>query len=112
MKRYHFLCCVFLLGIILCSCQTQTVESSNKNQQLEQKEKDEKDLKLSLQSSIGNPPLERSNALYAEILQGDFLTTIINSILLGLFIGRIGQLPTPGFGNMMMLEMKRLILGI
>ena len=51
-------------------------------------------------------------ALYAEILQGDFLTTIINSILLGLFIGRIGQLPTPGFGNMMMLEMKRLILGI
>ena len=53
MKRYHFLFCVFLLGIILCSCQTQTVESSNKNQQLEQKEKDEKDLKLSLQSSIG-----------------------------------------------------------
>ena len=85
MKRYHFLFCVFLLGIILCSCQTQTVESSNKNQQLEQKE---------------------------ELLQGDFLNTIINSILLGLFIGRIGQLPTPGFGNMMMLEMKRLILGI
>ena len=53
MKRYHYLCCVFLLGIILCSCQIETVESSNKNQQSEQKVKDETELKLSLQSSIG-----------------------------------------------------------
>ena len=53
MKRYYFLCCAFLLGIILCGCQTQMVESSNKNQQSEQKIKDEKDLKLSFQSSIG-----------------------------------------------------------
>ena len=52
MKRYHYLCCVFLLSIILCGCQIQTVESSNKNQQSEQKVKDETDLNLSLQSSI------------------------------------------------------------
>ena len=52
MKRYHYLCCVFLLSIILCGCQIQTVESSNNNQQSEQKVKDETDLNLSLQSSI------------------------------------------------------------
>ena len=54
----------------------------------------------------------KNNALFAEHRLVDFWNIIENSIQLGLSIGPICQSLTPGSENMMMMEMKRLILGI
>lgn len=53
----------------------------------------------------------KNNVLFAEQRQVAFWNIIENSIQLGLSIGPICQSLTPGSENMMM-EMKRLILGI
>lgn len=54
MKRYNILCFVLLLGITLCGCQAQPVETEKTSQQSEQEEKEPDDeFELSLQSSIG-----------------------------------------------------------
>ena len=54
----------------------------------------------------------KNNVLFAEHRLVVFWNVIENSIQLGLSIGPICQSLTPGSENMMMMEMKRLILGI
>lgn len=54
MKRCNIICFVLLLGITLCGCQTQPVDTKKTSQQSEQEEKEPDDeFELSLQSSIG-----------------------------------------------------------
>ena len=54
MKQYNILCFVLLLGITLCGCQVQPVETEKTSQQSEQEENDPDDeFELSLQSSVG-----------------------------------------------------------
>ncbi|MBP3469210.1 MAG: hypothetical protein J6K26_06805 [Lachnospiraceae bacterium] len=53
MKRYNILCFVLLLGITLCGCQVQSIETEKTSQQSEQEEKEPDDeFELSLQSSV------------------------------------------------------------
>ena len=54
----------------------------------------------------------KNNVLFAEHRLVDFWNIIENSIQLGLSIGPICQSLTPGSENMMIMEMRRLILGI
>lgn len=86
----------------------RSLQNINNKQQLDQMDyESDDDFELSLQSSIG-----KEQCFICGTPAGGLLEYYRKFDSIGLSIGPICQSLTPGSENMMMMEMKRLILGI